>query len=95
MHLFYFFFFVNVLSTLKSNSTHPPLFLYIINHYHSKIRGHELISLENRLAVPPKYPMDMEMVELIKLSVVDQVQRLGLAEHFNEEIDRILKQIYE
>ncbi|KAL2495082.1 geranyllinalool synthase [Forsythia ovata] len=41
--------------------------------------------------VPVKYPMDEE---LIKLGMVDRVQRLGLAEHFNEEIEKILAKIY-
>ncbi|KAM7530691.1 hypothetical protein LguiB_034101 [Lonicera macranthoides] len=37
--------------------------------------------------VPPMYPMDEEM---IKLCIVNQIQRLGLAEHFKEEIEEIL-----
>ncbi|CAI9783841.1 unnamed protein product [Fraxinus pennsylvanica] len=41
--------------------------------------------------VPAKYPMDEE---LIKLCMVDRVQRLGLTEHFNEEIEKILEKIY-
>ncbi|KAL2495085.1 geranyllinalool synthase [Forsythia ovata] len=41
--------------------------------------------------VPGKYPMDEE---LIKLCMVDHIQRLGLAEHFNEEIEKILAKIY-
>ncbi|XP_057510703.1 (E,E)-geranyllinalool synthase-like [Actinidia eriantha] len=41
--------------------------------------------------VPPIFPMDEE---LIKLSLVDQIQRLGLAEYFNEEIDEILSEVY-
>ncbi|KAH7859314.1 hypothetical protein Vadar_034484 [Vaccinium darrowii] len=41
--------------------------------------------------VPPMYPMDEE---LIKLSVVNQVTRLGLAEHFNAEIESILSEVY-
>nr|QIQ55998.1 putative terpene synthase 7 [Eremophila drummondii] len=42
--------------------------------------------------VPEKYPVDEGM---IKLSIVDHVQRLGLAEYFNQEIEQILAQIYE
>ncbi|XP_022715921.1 (E,E)-geranyllinalool synthase-like [Durio zibethinus] len=41
--------------------------------------------------VPPTYPMDEE---LIKLSVVNQLQRLGLAAHFSHEIDDNLAQLY-
>jgi len=32
--------------------------------------------------------------ELIKLCMVNQLQRLGLAEHFVEEIDEILAKVY-
>ncbi|KAJ0808596.1 putative alpha-farnesene synthase [Helianthus annuus] len=41
--------------------------------------------------VPQKYPMDKELVEL---SMVDQVQRLGLSEYFSDEIDYILRKVY-
>lgn len=41
--------------------------------------------------VPAKYPVDEE---LIKLCMVDRVQRLGLTEHFKEEIEKILAKIY-
>ncbi|XP_058202805.1 (E,E)-geranyllinalool synthase-like [Rhododendron vialii] len=41
--------------------------------------------------VPPMYPMDEE---LIKLSLVNQVTRLGLAEHFSGEIEVILSEAY-
>ncbi|XP_076910575.1 S-linalool synthase-like [Bidens hawaiensis] len=41
--------------------------------------------------VPQKYPMDQELVEL---SMVDQVQRLGLSEYFSDEIDHILRKVY-
>ncbi|KAL3519684.1 hypothetical protein ACH5RR_017833 [Cinchona calisaya] len=41
--------------------------------------------------VPTEYPVDEEF---IKLLMVDHVQRLGLTEHFNEEIEHILKQVY-
>ncbi|KAI8567581.1 hypothetical protein RHMOL_Rhmol02G0133000 [Rhododendron molle] len=41
--------------------------------------------------VPPMYPMDEE---LIKLSLVNQVTRLGLAEYFSGEIDVILSEAY-
>ncbi|KAL3820530.1 hypothetical protein ACJIZ3_006435 [Penstemon smallii] len=42
-------------------------------------------------ALPSKYPMDEEV---IKLCMVDHIQRLGLAEHFTQEIDQILARVY-
>ncbi|XP_044495338.1 (E,E)-geranyllinalool synthase isoform X2 [Mangifera indica] len=45
----------------------------------------------NSNGVPPVYPIDED---LIKLSVVNQIQRLGLVEHFVREIEEILKQVY-
>nr|ACO40485.1 terpene synthase [Actinidia deliciosa] len=42
--------------------------------------------------VPTMYPMDGE---LVSLCLVNQIQRLGLAEHFTEEIEENLKLIYE
>ncbi|KAK6283746.1 hypothetical protein POUND7_002698 [Theobroma cacao] len=52
-----------------------------------------LESLVRRCAngVPPTYPMDEE---LIKLCVVNQLQRLGLADHFTHEIEANLAQLY-
>ncbi|EEF40889.1 Alpha-bisabolene synthase, putative [Ricinus communis] len=41
--------------------------------------------------VPPIYPIDED---LIKLSMVNQLKRLGLAEHFNQEIEEALGQVY-
>ncbi|KAI3829311.1 hypothetical protein L1987_03431 [Smallanthus sonchifolius] len=41
--------------------------------------------------VPQKYPMDEQLVQLI---MVDQVQRLGLSDHFSNEIDYILRKVY-
>ncbi|XP_059635069.1 (E,E)-geranyllinalool synthase-like [Cornus florida] len=41
--------------------------------------------------VPSIYPMDEE---LIKLCMVNQIQRLGLSEHFNEEIEKTLSEVY-
>ncbi|XVF04181.1 hypothetical protein REPUB_Repub05bG0059900 [Reevesia pubescens] len=41
--------------------------------------------------VPPTYPMDEE---LIKLCVVNQLQRLGLSDHFTHEIEDNLAQLY-
>ncbi|CAK9152489.1 unnamed protein product [Ilex paraguariensis] len=41
--------------------------------------------------VPAMYPTDEE---LIKLCMVNHIQRLGLAEHFNEEIEEILSHVY-
>ncbi|KAK7362897.1 hypothetical protein VNO77_05022 [Canavalia gladiata] len=41
--------------------------------------------------VPQTYPMDED---LIKLCMVNQLQRLGLAEHFVEEIKQILTKVY-
>ncbi|TXG47338.1 hypothetical protein EZV62_026632 [Acer yangbiense] len=52
-----------------------------------------LQSLVQRCAngVPPRYPMDED---LIKLCIVNQLQRLGLAEHFIKEIEEVLAQVY-
>ncbi|GKV18640.1 hypothetical protein SLEP1_g28989 [Rubroshorea leprosula] len=41
--------------------------------------------------VPPTYPMDED---LIQLCMVNQLQRLGLADHFTQEIDHILAHIH-
>ncbi|XP_058073232.1 (E,E)-geranyllinalool synthase-like [Magnolia sinica] len=41
--------------------------------------------------VPPMYPVDEE---LIKLSMVNQLERLGLREHFLEEIEEVLSLTY-
>jgi len=41
--------------------------------------------------VPQTYPMDED---LIKLCMINQLQRLGLAEHFAKEIDDSLGKIY-
>ncbi|GFY91840.1 hypothetical protein Acr_08g0002360 [Actinidia rufa] len=41
--------------------------------------------------VPAMYPID---AELTTLCLVNQIQRLGLAEHFSEEVEEILKPIY-
>ncbi|KAJ4703420.1 Terpene synthase [Melia azedarach] len=52
-----------------------------------------LQSLAQRCAngVPPTFPIDED---LIKLCIVNQLQRLGLAEHFGQEIKEILAQVY-
>ncbi|KAK1421922.1 hypothetical protein QVD17_24659 [Tagetes erecta] len=42
-------------------------------------------------AVPHKYPIDEQ---LVKLTMVDQVKRLGLSEYFLDEIDNILKKVH-
>ncbi|TYG68789.1 hypothetical protein ES288_D05G181000v1 [Gossypium darwinii] len=42
--------------------------------------------------VPPTYPMDEE---LIKLGLANQLERLGLAEHFTQQIEEILTQVYQ
>ncbi|KAL5579378.1 hypothetical protein UlMin_011820 [Ulmus minor] len=41
--------------------------------------------------VPTTYPMDEE---LIKLWIINNVERLGLAEHFTSEIEHFLEQVY-
>nr|AGN70888.1 geranyllinalool synthase [Grindelia hirsutula] len=41
--------------------------------------------------VPQKYPMDVDLVEL---SMVDQVHKLGLSEYFEEEIENTLTKVY-
>ncbi|KAE7995617.1 hypothetical protein FH972_000393 [Carpinus fangiana] len=52
-----------------------------------------LLSLVERCdgGVPATYPMDGE---LIKLCLVNQVFRLGLAEHFIEETEKVLAKVY-
>ncbi|XP_059635113.1 (E,E)-geranyllinalool synthase-like [Cornus florida] len=52
-----------------------------------------LVSLVRRCrhGVPSIYPMDEE---LIKLCMINQIQRLGLSEHFNEEIEDTLSEVY-
>ncbi|KAL5579366.1 hypothetical protein UlMin_011808, partial [Ulmus minor] len=40
---------------------------------------------------PTTYPMDEE---LIKLWIISNVERLGLAEHFTSEIEQVLEQVY-
>ncbi|XP_021904857.1 S-linalool synthase-like, partial [Carica papaya] len=50
-----------------------------------------LVRNSSDYGVRPLYPMDEE---LIKLCMVNQLQRFGLAEHFKDEIERILEQIY-
>ncbi|XP_058196741.1 (E,E)-geranyllinalool synthase-like [Rhododendron vialii] len=46
---------------------------------------------ENIEKVPTTYPVDGE---LMRLCLVNHIQRLGLAEHFTKEIDEILERIY-
>ncbi|KAI8525460.1 hypothetical protein RHMOL_Rhmol13G0232000 [Rhododendron molle] len=46
---------------------------------------------ENIEKVPTTYPVDGE---LIRLCLVNHIQRLGLAEHFTKEIDEVLENIY-
>ncbi|RVW46281.1 (E,E)-geranyllinalool synthase [Vitis vinifera] len=41
--------------------------------------------------VPSMYPMDEQ---LIQLSMVDHLQKLGLADHFHKEIENILEHVY-
>ncbi|KAL5579371.1 hypothetical protein UlMin_011813 [Ulmus minor] len=41
--------------------------------------------------IPTTYPMDEE---LIKLWIINNVQRLGLAEHFTLDIEEVLEQVY-
>ncbi|GMY37277.1 S-linalool synthase-like [Fagus crenata] len=52
-----------------------------------------LLSLVQRCdnGVPPTYPIDEE---LIKLCMVNQLLRLGFAEHFVQEIEEVLAQVY-
>ncbi|XP_070012168.1 (E,E)-geranyllinalool synthase isoform X1 [Nicotiana sylvestris] len=42
--------------------------------------------------VPSRFPVDEE---LINLCMIDHIQRMGLANHFNKEIEQILGQVYE
>lgn len=42
-------------------------------------------------AVPSRFPVDEE---LINLCMIDHIQRMGLANHFNKEIEQILGQVY-
>lgn len=48
-------------------------------------------NLYSSWAVPPLYPIDED---LMKLCIVNQLQRLGLAEHFLQEIKDVLAQVY-
>nr|XP_043610705.1 (E,E)-geranyllinalool synthase [Erigeron canadensis] len=41
--------------------------------------------------VPAKYPIDVELVEL---SIVDQVHKLGVSEYFEDEIENTLTKVY-
>ncbi|KAF7115938.1 hypothetical protein RHSIM_RhsimUnG0042800 [Rhododendron simsii] len=52
----------------------------------------DAVGEENIEKVPTTYPVDGE---LIKLCLVNHIQRLGLAEHFTKEIDEILERIYQ
>ncbi|XP_060957708.1 S-linalool synthase isoform X2 [Cannabis sativa] len=45
----------------------------------------------NIIGVPTTYPMDKD---LIKLCIINYVERLGLAEHFTIEIEQLLQQVY-
>ncbi|KAF4356223.1 hypothetical protein G4B88_002835 [Cannabis sativa] len=45
----------------------------------------------NIIGVPTTYPMDKD---LIKLCIINYVERLGLAEHFAIEIEQLLQQVY-
>lgn len=55
------------------------------------IHWYLLVTMELIFAVPHLYPIDEE---LIKLSMVDQLGRLGLSEHFSEEIEDVLRRVY-
>ncbi|KAF5474346.1 hypothetical protein F2P56_006251 [Juglans regia] len=52
-----------------------------------------LLSLVQRCdnGVPPTYPMDED---LMNLCMVNQLQRLGLAEHFVQETEKVLAKVY-
>ncbi|KAF7115943.1 hypothetical protein RHSIM_RhsimUnG0042700 [Rhododendron simsii] len=50
-----------------------------------------IVGEENIEKVPTTYPVDGE---LIRLCLVNHIQRLGLAEHFTKEIDEVLENIY-
>ncbi|KAG8381989.1 hypothetical protein BUALT_Bualt05G0029800 [Buddleja alternifolia] len=75
---------------VNKSQYYPPLISYLETLPSSTYHNH-LIEKHLSSDVPVKYPVDEEM---IKLCMVDQVQRLGVAEHFNQEIEKILAQVY-
>ncbi|XP_024984527.1 S-linalool synthase-like [Cynara cardunculus var. scolymus] len=53
--------------------------------------------LDYLISLVQKYPNGVPQImdeQLVELSMVDQVQRLGLYEYFTDEIDNILKNVY-
>ncbi|XP_047323854.1 (E,E)-geranyllinalool synthase-like [Impatiens glandulifera] len=58
---------------------------------HKCLKYLEFVVKECDNGVPTMYPLDEE---LIKLYIINQIQRLGLAEHFGEEIDQTLETIH-
>ncbi|KAF7119419.1 hypothetical protein RHSIM_Rhsim13G0176400 [Rhododendron simsii] len=56
------------------------------------LKTRDAVGEENIEKVPTTHPVDGE---LIKLCLVNHIQRLGLAEHFTKEIDEILERIYQ
>ncbi|XP_047323890.1 S-linalool synthase-like [Impatiens glandulifera] len=64
---------------------------YMITGNDQCLKYLECVVKECDNAVPAMYPLDEE---LIKLYIINQIQRLGLAEHFVEEIDQNLETIH-
>ncbi|KAI3510369.1 hypothetical protein L1887_17308 [Cichorium endivia] len=76
-------------SLFQSPSATAQAYIYTGNHKCLEY----LTSLVQKCpdGVPQKYPMDEELVEL---SMVDQVQKLGLSEYFIEEVEGVLRKVY-
>ncbi|XP_019162041.1 PREDICTED: (E,E)-geranyllinalool synthase isoform X2 [Ipomoea nil] len=76
-------------SFFQSPSATAHLFMTTANAKSLKYLNSLVQNYPNGVAA--RYPMDEE---LIKLCVIDHIQRLGLAEHFSQEIAQTLSQIY-
>ncbi|XP_047323936.1 S-linalool synthase-like [Impatiens glandulifera] len=86
----------DVLMNLSENgslfqSPSATAFAFMATGNHKCLKYLEFVVKECDNGVPTTYPFDEE---LIKLYIINQIQRLGLAEHFGEEIDQTLETIH-